>query len=903
MARGKKSGTRTGDLFIDASGQMRLVNKSAEQSAMEDSKVECLGMTFETEAARRAYFIEKLRQRLQDPEFRKIEGFPIADDEAILSLSDPPYYTACPNPFIPDLLGALRLPTSESGSDAGEPFTADVSEGKNDAIYMAHTYHTKVPHKAIMRYLLHYTKPGDVVFDGFAGTGMTGVAAALCGKRSEVESLGYKVDGNGDLVDQQGHKAGELGARHAILNDLSPAASFIAYHYNVSDRAGSFERQCTAALADVERECAWMFETRHESGGGGRINYVVWSDVFSCPRCSSEIVFWAAAVDRSTWQVRDSFGCPSCKALLEKSDLQRVMAASHDPVLRTTIMQVKQVPVLIHYKFDGKTFVKEPDTYDLDLLRQVEETQIRFPVPASRMPEGTEARRNDDAGLTHVHHFYTRRNLLVLSEFAARLGTPRLCINVTSVGTVMTKMYRFRSQGGSLGAGGGPLSGTLYVPSLTKEIPMLKALAEHVKKMSQVKAVMAGRESAWVATGSLTDFKDLPSSSVDYVFTDPPFGSNFMYSELNFIWEAWLGVFTNAGPEAIQSATQRKGLTEYQRLMTRCFSEYYRCLKPGRWMTVEFHNSRNDVWNAIQEALQQAGFVVADVRTLDKKQGSFKQVTSSGTVKQDLVISAYKPNGGLEQQFRLHAGSPEGAWQFVRQHLKHLPVFVELNGIAEPIAERQGFLLFDRMVAFHIQRGATVPLGAAQFYAGLKQKFAEREGMYFLSDQAAEYDRRRLTVKGIAQLELFVSDERSAIQWLRLLLERKPQTYQNIQPQFLRELHKAEHEKLPELRAILQANFLEDEKQRWFVPDPNSQIDLERLREKALLREFEEYKESKLKLLKVFRTEAVRAGFKSAWAARDYETIVSIAQKLPEDVLQEDLTILQYYDNAAMRIG
>jgi hypothetical protein len=336
--------------------------------------------------------------------------------------------------------------------------------------------------------------------------------------------------------------------------------------------------------------------------------------------------------------------------------------------------------------------------------------------------------------------------------------------------------------------------------------------------------------------------------------------------------------------------------------MRSAFQEVYRVLKPGRWMTVEFHNSSNAVWTAIQEAIIGGGFVVADVRTLSKESDTYKQ-SKQGLVKQDLVISAYKPNGGLEQQFRLHAGTAEGAWDFVRQHLRHLPVFVESKGTAETMAERQPFLLFDRMVAFHIQRGATVPVSAAEFYAGLKQRFPERDGMYFLPDQVAGYDRRRLQVKEIAQLTFFVDDERSAIEWLRQQLGGKPLTYQELQPMFLRELHKAEHEQLPELREILQQNFLEDDRGHWYVPDPNKQLDLEKLREKALLREFEEYKTSKLKRLKTFRTEAVRAGFKAAWAARDYQTIVSVAQKLPEEVLQEDLTILQYYDNASMRVG
>ena len=239
----------------------------------------------------------------------------------------------------------------------------------------------------------------------------------------------------------------------------------------------------------------------------------------------------------------------------------------------------------------------------------------------------------------------------------------------------------------------------------------------------------------------------------------------------------------------------------------------------------------------------------------------------------------------------------------MRTHLRWLPVFVEKDGRAEVIGERQNFLLFDRMVAFHVQRGVTVPISASEFYAGLNQRFAEREGMFFLPDQVAEYDRRRLQVNEIQQLALFVNDERTAIQWLRLQLQHEPQTYQQIQPRFLRELHQADHEQLPELQEMLQQNFLEDEQRRWYVPDPNRQLDLEKLREKALLQEFEEYKASKQKRLKVFRTEAIRAGFKAAWAAREYQTIIFVAERLPEDVVQEDPIILMYFDNASMRVG
>lgn len=360
-------------------------------------------------------------------------------------------------------------------------------------------------------------------------------------------------------------------------------------------------------------------------------------------------------------------------------------------------------------------------------------------------------------------------------------------------------------------------------------------------------------------------------------------------------------------------------------------------------MTVVFHNSRNSVWNAIQEALQSARFVIADVRILDKRQGSFNQVVAGGSVKQDLIISAYKPNGGLEARFKLEGGTEEGAWGFVLTHLRQLPVFVSRNGRVEVIAERSNFVLYDRMVAFHVQRGLTVPLSAAEFYAGLEQRFPKRDGMYFLPDQVIAYDQKRLEADlDVEQLQFFVTDEESAMKWLRYKLSNHPQTFQEIHPQFIRDMAGwAKNEKPLELTEILEQNFLRYEgqgsippqiwswmrrdpdlrrqmagrsadnppaslqleaKHRWYVPDPNRAADLERLRERALIKEFEEYRQSTQKRLKLFRLEAVRAGFKRAWQERDYQTIIEVAEKIPEKVLQEDPKLLMWYDQAMTRM-
>ena len=215
---------------------------------------------------------QRLRAYLRDPQFRQIEGFPIGKDEDILALSDPPYYTACPNPFLGEIIAEwqqeraelrkeLKLPDDNQDNGNGlkvyhrEPFASDVSEGKNDPIYSAHSYHTKVPHKAVMRYILHYTDPGDVVLDGFCGTGMTGVAAQLCGDKKIVESLGYTVNWEGTVIDEDGEAISKLGARKAVLVDLSPAATFIAYNYNTPVDVNSFEKEAYRILQEVEIEC------------------------------------------------------------------------------------------------------------------------------------------------------------------------------------------------------------------------------------------------------------------------------------------------------------------------------------------------------------------------------------------------------------------------------------------------------------------------------------------------------------------------------------------------------------------------------------------------------------------------------------------------------------------------
>ena len=610
-----------------------------------------------------------------------------------------------------------------------------------------------------------------------------------------------------------------------------------------------------------------------------------------------------------------------------------------DPASGQPWKRIRLRPVLIDYNVGGVRYEKEPDAADLHVLENVAGLPLPSEVPTNPFPidEMYHGSRLAPKGFTHVHHLFLLRAAHALAAMWRRAGgcdapplTNSLLFLVEQAIWNLTVLNAYRPTGFSQNQQW--FKGVYYVPSQHSECSPWYILDGKLNRLTKVfKSEYSRVHSATVTTGDCSG-EGLPDNSIDYVFTDPPFGENIFYADLNYLVESWHGIRTCSETEAIVDRPKGKGIADYQRLMQRCFQAYCRVLKPGRWITVVFHNSKSAVWNAIQEAMLAAGFVVADVRTLDKQQGSYRQVTSTA-VKQDLVISAYKPNDGLEDRFRLKAGTEDGAWDFVRTHMRQLPVFVARDGSAEVIAERQGYLLFDRMVAFHVQRGVTVPLSATEFQDGLAQRFPERDGMFFLPEQVAEYDTKRLGARELVQLELFVKDEESAIQWLRQQLTKKPQTFQEIHPHFIRELGGwQKHEKMIELSEFLEQNFLcydgrgevpsqihaylsgnfkelrnlpKDDlalrakaRDRWYVPDSRKAGDLEELRMRGLLREFDEYRHSTQRRLKLFRLEAIRAGFRRAWQARDYATIVEVARRVPENVLQEDPKLLMWYDQA-----
>lgn len=242
-------------------GSGQLFDEELSAGSGKSDPVTCLGMTFENDEARRAHFTEELRNKLQDPEFRKIEGFPIGSDEDILNLSDPPYYTACPNPFFELFLLENQEQDNQDNYHCNA-FAVEVPEKRHDPVGLAHTYHTKISHNTIAEMVSHYTRPGDLILDCFSGSGMTAIGTIIANNNNSSP------------------------VRRCIELDLSPAASLLSYSYSKKTNPYRFKMAVEQILSEIENELGWMYKYQH-SGKELFLSSLVWCEVYNCDVCGA----------------------------------------------------------------------------------------------------------------------------------------------------------------------------------------------------------------------------------------------------------------------------------------------------------------------------------------------------------------------------------------------------------------------------------------------------------------------------------------------------------------------------------------------------------------------------------------------------------------------------------------
>lgn len=467
--------------------------------------------------------------------------------------------------------------------------TTRVPGGRNSAFYMAHSYHTKVPPEAITPFIEHYTKPGDVVLDPFCGSGMTGVAAALSGRR-------------------------------AILNDLSPAAVHLAWNHTRRCDPDALSKGFAAVEAKVGKRLRTLYGTKDPEGRAAVSHWTLWSTRHRCPCCAHEFLLWEV-MDRKTGKLGATIACPSCGK----------------DVKRSAMKPLGSEPAWVAYETaEGKRREKAADAGDARKATAIAREAIREWYPNVPIGADREMYIRCALGLQGIHSvadFYTARNLQALAwiwEAIMAVEDDRvrraLAFAFTNTAWHGTRMRRYNAKGGQR-----PLTGTLYVPQLSSEANVLEVMRNKIEQLKRYYRAFTPPQVAppSILLGSATSLSTVPDESVDYVFTDPPFGSNIFYADCNLIWEAWLGRITEVAQEAVVNRSLRpenggKGLGEYAGLFKEALAEIARVLKPGGWATIVFHNTDAAVWQAIRDAAADAGFSFHEAAALDRRQQSHK---------------------------------------------------------------------------------------------------------------------------------------------------------------------------------------------------------------------------------------------------------------------------------------
>jgi DNA modification methylase/DNA-binding XRE family transcriptional regulator/DNA-directed RNA polymerase subunit RPC12/RpoP len=519
-----------------------------------------------------------------------------------------------------------RFPHSESkvSSKTAIP-TMRVPGGRNSTFYLAHSYHTKVPPESITPFLEYYTKAGDVVLDPFCGSGMTGVAAALSGRR-------------------------------AILNDLSPAAVHLSWNHTRTCDPVELEHAFQELEKRVRERFDDLYATQHRDGSKGIIHWTLWSTRHRCGECSTDFLLWDA-IDRKSGRLGRTIKCPNCSRELRRLGLKTLGSA----------------PAWISYELSsGQRHEKAASTTDVRRALGFARDSISawFPcVPLGRDREMYLRCALQRKGVSSVADLYTPRNLEALALLWQEIGViaeerirQALAFAFTNTAWHGTRMRRFNARGGQR-----PLTGTLYIPQLSSEVNVLEVMRNKIKQLARYYRNYrpVSKELPTIMLGSATELSTIRDSSIDYVFTDPPFGSNIFYADCNLVWESWLGKLTDSAKEAVVNrslslAEGGKSVEVYKSLMSQAMQELVRVLKPGGWATIVFHSTDSKIWGAIRDSAAKAGFEFHEATSLDRHQQSHKgykgRAGEEDVAHFDVVFNLRKPVSKAEAR-KPHAES------------------------------------------------------------------------------------------------------------------------------------------------------------------------------------------------------------------------------------------------------
>ena len=385
-----------------------------------------------------------------------------------------------------------------------------------------------------------------------------------------------------------------------------------------------------------------MYEVTDPTGKIGVIRYVIWSEVLLCPSCHAEISYFDYGTSRNPVQFRNEIVCPHCKKVHCIDDMPFVTEEYYDRLLHRQVSRKKRVPAWIYGTTKGCNWDRQATEADAVRFIEIENNYILNDVP-KKIQWGELHRTGYHYGITHLHHFYTARNYIAMSKLwkladtypgkvADALKLLLLSYNASHC-TMMTRVVAKKNAKDFILTSS--QSGILYISKLPVEKNILLGLKRKVEPFIKTYAVLQNcKGKVTIYNSSSTKMKE-SDNSIDFVFTDPPFGDFIPYAEVNQINELWLNSLTCRDDEVIISDSQGKDILVYRKLLTQVFSEINRVLKPDHYASIVFHAAKAKVWDAFGEAVTSSGLQIVLTNILDKTQSSFKQVVSNGAVQGD----------------------------------------------------------------------------------------------------------------------------------------------------------------------------------------------------------------------------------------------------------------------------
>ena len=465
-------------------------------------------------------------------------------------------------------------------------------------MYRALKYWGKKPHNIFRKYIETYTEKNQIVLDAFAGSGIAPLEAIQINRK-------------------------------AVAIDLNPVSTFMIEITTKSidySKFGKYYNKILLKLIQKEKELG-VFITK-------------------CAKCKREARVTSIHWDGAT-------------------------------------------PILVRYKCgcEKRNQGKKPDDFDIGIMKKSDKLKIPFWYPQDEFPR-TDFFRSVRRGIgNNYYKLWTNRTLYLLSFLYDEIESVKdkeikgflkfAFISMIHLVTIMVSARRLKSKRPDSGSWGRP---AFILPKRHMEqnpVVLFRRAVEgrqgiiKAKKSSdkflvgQVKLAKNFRELAdekkdknllILTLDALELSKKIPENSIDYVLTDPPYGGLIQYFSLSSLWAIWLkhndSRFEIPYEDEI-TIEHKRDFERYHNLLTKALREIYKVLKPGRYLTLTFHNREINVWNSVIKAGAYSGFIFEKILYQPNKRASEAGVAMPyGSAISDYYLRFKKPEKASVSEYQ-----------------------------------------------------------------------------------------------------------------------------------------------------------------------------------------------------------------------------------------------------------